>query len=128
MPLRCSVLDARSIATLGIGLGGAHVARIGLLARTAPLADYIPGGRWQPGKKSRLRHPAHADVLLRLGCAVSASAGLRLGAEAAVDTPVRLDSTAGLRLGAGVSGGAETTVAAAAAVVDVVLEMLLLSD
>lgn len=122
------MLDARSIATLGIGHGGAHVARIGLLARTVSLPDHIPAGRWQPGRKSRLRHPAHAEVLLRMGCAVASTAGLRLGAAVAVDAPQRLVSTAGLRLGAGVSGGAETTVAAAADVVDVVLEALLMVD
>lgn len=122
------MLDARSIATLGIGHGAAHVARIGLLARTAPLADRIPAGRWQPGKTSRLRHPARADVLLRLGCAVSVTAGLRLGAAAAVDAPLRLVSTAGMRLGAAAETRAATAIEATADVVDVVLEALLMAD
>ena len=128
MPLRFSVLDARSIATLGIGHGGGHVARIGLLARTVSLPDHIPAGRWQPGRKSRLRQPAHAEVLLRLGCAVSATAGLRLGSAVAVDAPARLVSTASLRVGAATTTRAATDIKATADVHDVVLEMLLLSD
>lgn len=122
------MLDARSIATLGIGLGAAHVARIGLLARTVSLPDHIPAGRWQPGRKSRLRHPVHAEVLLCLGCAVASTAGLRLGAAVAVDAPQRLVSTAGLRLGAAVETRAATSVEATADVVDVVLEALLMAD
>lgn len=122
------MLDARSIATLGIGHGAAHVARIGLLARTVSLPDHIPAGRWQPGKKSRLRHPARADVLLRLGCAVSATAALRLGASVAVDAPQHIDSRAGLRLGATAEASAITAVEASADVVDVVLEALLMAD
>jgi len=122
------VLDSRSIATLGIGHGAAHVARIGLLARTISLPDHIPAGRWQPGKPSRLRHPARAEVLLRLGCAVSASASLRLGGAVAVDMQKHLDSTVGLRLGAVAETRVETAVEASADVVDVVLEALLMAD
>lgn len=122
------MLDARSIATLGIGHGAAHVARIGLLARTVSLPDHIPAGRWQPGKPSRLRHPARADVLLRLGCAVSASASLRLGSAVAVDAPNSLISTAGLRLGSSVETRVKADVEACADVVDVVLEALLMAD
>lgn len=122
------MLDARSIATLGIGHGAAHVARIGLLARTVSLPDHIPAGRWQPGKPSRLRHPARADVLLRLGCAVYASASLRLGSAVAVDAPNSLISTAGLRLGSSVETRVKADVEACADVVDVVLEALLMAD
>lgn len=122
------MLDARSIATLGIGHGAAHVARIGLLAHTVSLPDHIPAGRWQPGKPSRLRHPARADILLRLGCAVSATAGLRLGASVAVDAPPQLISTAGLRLGAAAEARAITAIEASADMIDVVLEALLMAD
>ena len=113
---------------LGIGHGAAHVARIGLLARTVSLPDHIPAGRWHPGKPSRLRYPARAEILLRLGCAISASSGLRLGSAIAVDAPNCIDSTVGLRLGAGAEIRIETAIEAGADMVDVVLEALLMAD
>lgn len=122
------MLDARSIATLGIGYGAGHVARIGLLARTESTPDFFPSGRLQPGRKSGLRRQARANVRLEIGCAIHASAGLSIGSAVAVDLHSGIDSTAGMRLGARAEIRQETTLQAEADVHDIVLEMLLLAD
>lgn len=92
-----------------------------------PRPDFIPGGLPLPGRKSRLRHAARAGVLLDLRCSVSASAGLRIGAAAAVDAAARAYSTAGLRISGRAELAARADIAITADVVDVVLEMLLMA-
>lgn len=96
-------------------------------ATVSPPADVFPSGPALPGRKSRLRHAARAGVLLDLRCSVSASAGLRIGAAAAVDAAARAYSTAGLRISGRAELAARADIAITADVVDVVLEMLLMA-
>lgn len=123
------MLDARTVAFIGIGHAPPLVSRLGLWdAEVSVSPDFIPGGRVQPGKKTRLRHAAIADGRLFLGCTVSASASLRIAAAAAVDVGAAIDSTASLRIGAAAEMTAGAAIEATADVRDVVLEMLLLVD
>jgi hypothetical protein len=91
-------------------------------------SDHFPSGRRQPGKKSHLRHQASAGVLLTVGCSVSSSARLGLGASATVVGKIRLNSKSSIRLGAVAETRIGTSVESSADVRDIVLEMLLLAD
>ena len=89
--------------------------------------DSFPGGLVQPGKKSRLRHAAHADTLLVLRCAVRSQARLVIPATVAVDLSTSLDSSARLSLSAAAQMTAQPAITAEADARDVLLEMLLLA-
>lgn len=89
--------------------------------------DSFPGGRVQPGKKSRLRHTAHADTLLETYCTVRSTARLAIPATVAVDLSASLDSSARLSLSATAQMAAQPAITAEADARDVLLEMLLLA-
>ncbi len=121
------MLDARSIATLGIGYGAAHVARIGLLARTESTPDFFPSGRLQPGRKTSQRRQARANVRLEIGCAIHASAGLSIHADAAVDAHSAIESVAGLQIAVAADVAQHAAFESTADVNDVLLEILMMA-
>lgn len=119
------MLDARSIATLGIGYGAAHVARIGLLGVTVVVPpDVLPGGHARPGRRTRRRETARADVRLQIGCTIAAAARLEISAAAAVDLDTTLKSAATLRLSASAAVAQPLAVESVADIHDVLLEIL----
>lgn len=70
----------------------------------------------------------HTSVLLLLECSVSATAGLRLGADSRIEVAPIIHAVAGLRIGAAVEAYVDPAVDAVSDVVDVVLEALLMAD
>jgi hypothetical protein len=112
-------------ASFGSAWGDAWGSRGAVI--TPPNPDFIPGGLVQPGKKSRLRHTAHADTLLVLRCAVRSQARLVIPATVAVDLSASLDSSARLSLSAAAQMTAQPAITAEADARDVLLEMLLLA-
>ena len=123
-------LSPRQVALFGIGGPTPRFPALWFVdGQPAPIPpDSFPVGRLQPGKKSRLRHAAHADTLLSLRCAVHSQARLAMPATVAVDLSASLDSSARLSLSAAAQMTATPAIAAAADARDVLLEMLLLSD
>ena len=123
-------LSPRQVALFGIGGPTPRFPALWFVdGQPAPIPpDSFPVGRLQPGKKSRLRHAAHADTLLRLRCAVHSQARLAMPATVAVDLSESLDSSARLSLSAATQMTATPAIVAAADARDVLLEMLLLSD
>ncbi len=90
--------------------------------------DSFPVGLVQPGKKSRLRHTAHADTLLETYCTVRSTVRLAIPATVAVDLSASLESSARLSLSAAAQMTAQPAITAEADARDVLLEMLLLAD
>ena len=124
-------LSPRQVVLFGIGGPTPRFPALWFVdGQPAPIPpDSFPVGRLQPGKKSRLRHAAHADTLLRLRCAVHSQARLAMPATVAVDDlSASLDSSARLSLSAAAQMTTTPAIVAAADARDVLLEMLLLSD
>lgn len=90
--------------------------------------DHFPSGRLQPGKKSRLRHPAVAHAALQLQFGIRSTARLSLSGNATVAAIFSAKSKAGLSLSGSAEMSIRPSVSAIADSRDVVLEMLLLSD
>ena len=88
--------------------------------------ETYPSAYRAPPKPTRHRHPARCGVLLEMRCQVQSTAGLRLGANAAVNGQITLKSTAGLRIGAAAKTALSPSLTATADVHDIVLEMLLI--
>ena len=113
-------------ASWGSAWGDAWGTLAGIV--NSPAGDYYPAGRPRPGKISRLRHPAAADVMLQLRCGIRAEARLSISATTTVIGGAGLNSKALLCISAAAETTINTVVSSEADSRDVLLEMLLIAD
>lgn len=122
------MINPRAIAALGVGFGPGAVARLGFFTGPDPAAPAWPSFyRAVPALGRRLA-PVRATAVAGFGFEVAARARLRLAGVAGGEFAPAGAARVGLRLGASSAGGAAPHVSATADVVDVVLEMLLLTS